>query len=382
MNCEYQPTIIESRLLIERLANQLAFLHTQLQRNWRELKNDPATFARRSILALPRNLKKLLSTPHALTAGLTALVAVTCIVTVVLLIDRNGYLKKDADDLNESPVELTLLDLSTPHDSQSEASIGKDGPGRVGFQPRKGEGSGPTPKKSQGGGGGGNGNPTPAQTGKMPPPSNVLAAIPTSSAPPSAGASRCRHRYRSGALERLEGAGLWRSEIEVRSAVERSGRRRGNRNKSGTGIGEGQGPGFGPGKDGNIGDGSKAPGCCGPGGGHDEPGRTFSVSEVRTASAALTKTRTAIHGGSAEESDHRHRRTSRRLLECWRSGSDTGTTHTSIRSHRTRDRSRTADQVCSGDQKTDIRCRYTCSWNTTLICIELTGLGRRAAKYL
>jgi len=33
---EYQPTIIETGLLLERLAVQIAFLRDELKRNWRE----------------------------------------------------------------------------------------------------------------------------------------------------------------------------------------------------------------------------------------------------------------------------------------------------------------------------------------------------------
>ena len=288
-SCEYQPTIIESRLLIERLAIQIEFLNAQLQRNWMDLKKDPATFARRSILSLPRNIKKLLSTPHALTAGLTAVVTVTFIVTVALLIDRNGYLKKDGDRGNESPLELTLLDVSTSPDSQNEASIGKDGPGRVGFQPHKGEGSGPTPRKSQGGGGGGNKNPIPAQAGKVPPPSDVLAAIPTAPpinppALPVAGIDIDPALWKD-LKAPVYGDPRSKSEVESKGPGEGEG----IGSNRGTGIGEGIGPGFGPGKDGNTGGGSKAQGCCGPGGGHDESGRTFSVSEVQQRARLLLK---------------------------------------------------------------------------------------------
>ena len=45
---EYQPTIIESRLLIERLAIQLAFLKNELKRSWIDFKTDPAAFTTRS----------------------------------------------------------------------------------------------------------------------------------------------------------------------------------------------------------------------------------------------------------------------------------------------------------------------------------------------
>src|SRR4029078_7027480 len=86
------------------------------------------------------------------------------------------------DTINAANEDLVFLDVSKPLDSTNKPSIGKDGPGRVGFQNKKGEGSGPTQRLAQGGGGGGNHNPIPPQTGKLPPPSSILAAIPT--APP------------------------------------------------------------------------------------------------------------------------------------------------------------------------------------------------------
>ena len=59
----------------------------------------------------------------------------------------------------------------------------------------------------------------------------------------------------------------------------------------GTGIGEGDGPGVGPGEKGNMGDGSKQAGCCGPGGGSDRNGydRTFTGSQVEQRARVLFK---------------------------------------------------------------------------------------------
>jgi len=63
---------------------------------------------------------------------------------------------------------------------RDDDGIGKGGNGRVGFQQNRGEGSGEVRQRSQGGGGGGNHYHLPSQTGKLPPPSNIQASIPTS----------------------------------------------------------------------------------------------------------------------------------------------------------------------------------------------------------
>jgi hypothetical protein len=70
---EYQPTIIESGLLISRLLVQLKFLKTELTRGWVDFKTDPAAFNKRLTQKLFATVKKLASTPNALYAGATAL---------------------------------------------------------------------------------------------------------------------------------------------------------------------------------------------------------------------------------------------------------------------------------------------------------------------
>ena len=57
----YQPTIIDNRLLLERLAIQIAFLSHELQRAWIDFKNDPIAFATRSTPLLLRRFTSLLS---------------------------------------------------------------------------------------------------------------------------------------------------------------------------------------------------------------------------------------------------------------------------------------------------------------------------------
>ena len=91
---EYQPTIIETGLLIRRLAIQIAFLKTELKRSWVDFKTHPKAFVRHASYNSWQRLKNLLSTPHAVPACLTAVAAITGAVIIVLLVDKSGVLQK------------------------------------------------------------------------------------------------------------------------------------------------------------------------------------------------------------------------------------------------------------------------------------------------
>jgi TonB family protein len=287
---EYQPTIIESRVLISRLAIQIAFLNHELKRSWTELKQNPVTFATRSTRNLFRQTMKLLLTPNGLPACFTAIVAVAGVVLIVLLIERTGLATFDKTvNADEQAPEVVLLDVSKTTDSSAQARSGKDGAGRVGFQKGKGEGSGPKPKPSQGGGSGGDGNPAPPQVGKLPPPSSIQAAIPV--APPI-------HPPALPVAGIDIDPALWKdlkapvygdpnSKSDVPSKGPGEGEGIGNNN--GLGIGNGSGPGYGPGTKGNTGGGPNQPGCCGSGGGADDPGRPFTGREVEQRARLLLK---------------------------------------------------------------------------------------------
>jgi TonB family protein len=283
---EYQPTIIESRVLIRRLAIQLAFLNQELKRSWIQFKNDPV----RSLHELPLRLKKLLFTPNALPACLTAVITVVSFVLLALLIERTPQSGESSDGLAESLPEVVMLKVEAPKDANREGKFGKDGPGRVGINRGTGEGSGPTPKPSRGGGGGGNRNPNPAQAGKLPPPSDILAAIPTSP-PVNPPALPVAGIVIDPALWKDLKAPVYgdpRSRSETPSKGPGEGEGIGS--NRGRGIGEGDGPGFGPGKDGNTGGGSNDRGCCGSGSG-GPPGRDqpFSAREVEQRARLLFK---------------------------------------------------------------------------------------------
>jgi len=49
---QYQPTIIETGFLFERLLIQLAFVRDELKQSWMEFKKNPITLAKRRVAIL------------------------------------------------------------------------------------------------------------------------------------------------------------------------------------------------------------------------------------------------------------------------------------------------------------------------------------------
>jgi len=285
---QYQPTIIETGFLFERLLIQLAFFRDELKQGWIEFRKNPITFSKTITRDGARRLRTLISSPNLVPAVLTAVAAIVCVIAIALVVDRKTH-PTGQDVISAEEQKLVMLDVSKPLDSTNKQSIGKDGPGRVGFQDKKGEGSGPTQKLAQGGGGGGNHNPNPPQTGKLPPPSTILAAIPTRppvNPPtlPAAGIDIDPALWKD-IKAPVYGNPRSKSEIESKGPGEDEGIGTGR----GPGIGEGKGPGVGPGEKGNIGDGSRQTGCCGPGGGSDNNGQPFAGSQVEQRARVLFK---------------------------------------------------------------------------------------------
>ena len=288
---EYQPTIIESRLLLQRLVIQLAFLKNELKRSWSDFKNDPRLFISRSTRELFRRLQKLFATPNAVPACLTAVAAVICAVMLALMIDRTAQRRDSSEGLTDLPPEIVMLNVDpVPHSKSETAKFGNDGRGRVGLNQSTGEGSGPKPQRSGGGGGGGNGDRNPAQSGKVPPPSNIQAAIPT--APPvNPPALPVAGIVIDPALWKDIKAPVYGDPRSTSSIPSKGpGEGEGVGTNRGLGIGEGDGDGFGRGKDGNTGGGPNQPGCCGPGSGGPSRGdQTFLGREVEQRARLLFK---------------------------------------------------------------------------------------------
>ena len=236
-NYEYQPTIIESRILIGRLAIQLAFLKQELKRSWVDFKTDPIAFTKRSTQDIFSMPKKFVSTPNAVYASATALMAVTGVVLILFVVhSAQSHVSDEADAEIEPPVELVLLDVAPPLDPPHDRALGKQGGNSLSASQRP----------SRGISGGGDRNPLPPQFGKMPPPSVIPAVIPTTPpinpTLPVAGIDIDPALWRD-VEARVYGDPDSKSEIPSKGSGE------------GGGIGTGIGPGIGSGRSGG------GPGC-------------------------------------------------------------------------------------------------------------------------
>lgn len=256
----YQPTILDTKPLLTRLAAQIAFART-------EFKRDPRGFAIQLTQDLLSNRK--------------ALLAVVVIAIVMLLLIDNATTPRALYPavVREAP-EVVLMDIRT-------------GPGLVGFNEGAGQGSGMIPRPAQGGGGGGNGDRKPPQHGELPPPSTVLAAIPvappvTPPALPVAGIDIDPALWKD---LKAPVYGDPRSTSETPSKGPGDGEGIGT--NRGVGIGEGDGPGVFAGNNGNTGGGSGQNGCCGDGTGGGSAsggwGSSYSLSEVDQRALLLSK---------------------------------------------------------------------------------------------
>ena len=259
---EYRPTIIETGLLIERLAVQIAFVRAELKRNWIEFKRNPANFLTCRIDEFRRRLSSLLSTPYLLRSSSTAVTVVFCVVVAVLVFEKATAKPGRVVEIVE-PLDMVVLNVRKISDG---AGMGRNGTGLVGFQSGNGEGSSPTRQHAHGGGSGGDRTPLHAQTGEIPPPSAIPAAIPIArplNPPvlPAAGIDIDPALWQD-LKEPVYGDPFTASHIPSKGP----GTGEGIGTRSGTGIGDGLGPGVGPGRNGNIGTGDKQVGCCGIGG--------------------------------------------------------------------------------------------------------------------
>jgi len=261
---EYRPTIIETGLLIERLAVQIAFLRAELKRNWIEFKRNPRDFVVSLIRRLVRRAGDLLSTPYFLRASSTAVTAVFCVVVAVLVFEKAtakpGHVVENTE---QPPLDIVMLNVQRTSD---DLGIGRNGSGPVGFQSGSGEGSSRTPQHARGGGSSGDRTPLPSQTGEVPPPAPIPAAIPITPplnppALPAAGIDIDPALWQD-LKEPVYGDPFSVSHVPSKGP----GTGEGIGTRSGTGIGVGLGPGVGPGTNGNMGTGDKQVGCCGSGG--------------------------------------------------------------------------------------------------------------------
>lgn len=286
-------TIIDNATLVERLARELRFVIRELQRAWPEIKSDPLTFTKRTLVAGGKRLRQSLLTANSIAAVSTAVLLLLSAVLVFVLVDRRSQKTPVAQ---ESLELVRMLELTPePIDSSTDQGVGAGTLGRVGFKTGNGEGSGPVPKKSTGGGGSGNHDKDQPQVGAVPPPSEIPAPIPKFPPPknpslPVAGVNIDPALWQAMPLSVY---GDPRSTSSTPANGPGNGGAMGTGN--GTGIGEGTSSGFGPGRDGNIGDDRNGPGCCGQGGGKgnnpnpDDPDRVYPQAQVTERARVLAK---------------------------------------------------------------------------------------------
>lgn len=93
---QYQPTIMETGFLFERLLIQLAFLLHELKESWIQFKKHPITFSKTIARDTEHRLRTLLSRPNLVPAALTAVAAIVCVIAIALLVDRET--RRSVDD--------------------------------------------------------------------------------------------------------------------------------------------------------------------------------------------------------------------------------------------------------------------------------------------
>src|SRR5215468_7034441 len=267
---EYRPTIIESGILVERLAREIKFFHRQFKNFFAEFKQNPKSACRRVGAELNGAVRRIWLAPNVIASCVTSLFFVSAIVLLVFIIDkRAGHPVTNKPLGDETDAAVRIIDLTKADAFKKRESSGMGSTGRVGYNRSRGEGSNEERRRAQGGGSGGNKDLTEAQRGKLPAPSAILAAIPKTPplhppALPAAGVDLDPALWRD---LKFPVYGNPQSQSEIPSNGPGTGGGMGN--NRGLGVGTGDGPGVGSGSGGNTGGGPKQIGCCGSGGGSD-----------------------------------------------------------------------------------------------------------------
>jgi TonB family protein len=294
---EYHLTFIDDTGLTRRLMTELKEVAHHSELTWPEFKRDPFGYSKRFIVGYSSLVWRFFSSRNVAIATSTALAVVLGFVIVFVVVGR----AKDDDQLTRTDPDLIVEQLINPdeipaeiEESKPDKAIGTGQGGRVGFNKGKGEGSLPKPAKAGGGGGGGQQDALPTQQGRIPPPSEIPALIPTTPPVrppllPVAGINIDPALYKNQPYDRF---GDPRSTSQATSAGPGSGNGLGK--GTGAGIGEGDGQGFGPGRDRNMGGGDARDGGGGSGGGTGNNGldyanRIFKPSEVSSKARILSR---------------------------------------------------------------------------------------------
>jgi len=288
---DYFPTIIDSRPLLPRLASELNSFKQECKLAWTEFKQHPLQAAVRIAAVTLNRVRHILLAPNVLAAVLV----VSAVIVGIFVFERAfrwTAIEKDLSD-ETSPSTINILELNQPNKKNDAGGIGRNGSGQVGCQKGRGEGSGEVQQRARGGGSGGNHDPLPPQVGKLPPPSNILASIPTVPQvhPPSLPVAGTDV---DPALWKDLKAPVYGDPRSTSTATSKGpGDGGGIGNNNGLDVGDGHGPGFGPGNNGNMGGDDKQTGCCGGSGANgNHPSmeqRIFRGNEVEQRARLLLK---------------------------------------------------------------------------------------------
>src|SRR5205085_12076912 len=176
----YRLTFLDDTGLTRRLMGELKVVAHNSELTWPEFKRDPFGYTGRFITGYSALVWRFFSSKNVAIATSTALLVVLSAIIAIVVTGRN----KAAAALAQSEQDLAvtqIIDMSDipPEETKPDKGIGTGDKGRVGFNKGKGEGSKPQPAPAHGGGGGGQQDPLPTQVGRIPPPSEIPAKIPT-----------------------------------------------------------------------------------------------------------------------------------------------------------------------------------------------------------
>ncbi len=295
---EYHLTFVDDTGLTRRLMGELKQVAHNSELTWPEFKRDPFGYSKRFITGYGSLIGRFFSQRNVAIATSAALLVV--LTASIGFVVYGRYLEKRAA-LVQNENDLIVEQLITPDEipdeieeaKEPDKGIGTGQQGRVGFNKGKGEGSKPKFEKAGGGGGGGQQDVLPPQQGRIPPPSEIAAKIPTTPPVrppllPAAGIDLDPALYKDLPYDRF---GDPRSKSTATSAG--SGTGNGIGTGTGAGVGEGQDQGFGRGRGGNMGGGDRNMGGGGSGGGTGDNGtdysRTFSPKEVNVKARILSR---------------------------------------------------------------------------------------------
>jgi TonB family protein len=292
---DFNVTMIDSPVLIQRLTTELRSTFYQLKQAWPDFKHDPIGVGRRGILQSVDRLKQLFRAPNAVAGFATALLVLISTVLAVITLERVTLKPNQLTDrVKEDAAQIVMLKFPDQSNPLKGAGVGAGSNGRVGFNQGKGEGSESEPRPSRGGGGGGTRDPLPPQQGSLPQPSAIPAPIPklpplNKATLPDAGIDIDPALWKNLPMS-VYGDPRSKSTASSNGPGDGGGMGTGN----GPGIGEGNGPGVGPGDDGNIGGGKRGPGGGGIGGAPrgnnpNGPDHVFTNPQVEQRARVLSK---------------------------------------------------------------------------------------------